>query len=74
MKYRGDWKIYFEAGIRDEWERFEYKRFVFQFFLLKKKPPEGEMLRFWRDYIGINYESNGWHKPSKLKRIEKVGQ
>jgi len=63
MKYRGEHKIYYEIGVKEDWTRFQYKRFLFCLFFLRKRPPEGEMMKFWRDYIGINYESSGWHYP-----------
>jgi hypothetical protein len=60
MKYKGENKFYWEIGIFDCWARYGYKRFIFRFLFLKHRPEAVENLRFWRDYIGINYESDGW--------------
>ena len=60
MEYKGERKFYFEMEICDDWARFRYKRFIFRLFFLIKRNPQGEILKFGRDYIGINYKSNGW--------------
>lgn len=61
MKYKGERKFYWEIGIKEEWSMFNHRKFVFRIFFLRKCPPIGEMMNFWRNYIGINYESKPWH-------------
>lgn len=60
MKYKGNNKFYIDIGIKEDPSRFYYKRFVFKLFFLCKRNDEGVSLRFWENYIGINFESRGW--------------
>ena len=67
MKYRGNNKFYCEIGMREDMTRYKaepfgkyYKMFVFRLFFLIKKNSEGDKLKFGRDYIGINYQSNSY--------------
>lgn len=52
--------IHIKIGVDEKVSRYGYSVFWFRMLWLKRYPPRGEMLKFGRDYIGINYYSNSW--------------
>lgn len=63
MKFRGEKRFYWQCGIFEALDRFEWEQFRLRCLFLIKRPPAGELMRFGRNYIGINYASKGWHAP-----------
>jgi len=60
MQYKGINKFYIDIGIREDYSRLYYKTFIFRLFYLRNRGDQGATLKFWENYIGINYESKGW--------------
>ena len=58
MQYKGINKFYIDIGIREDYSRHYYKIFIFRLFYLRSVHEEdrGATLKFWENYIGINYE------------------
>lgn len=54
MKYKGTNKIYFGIGLQEDYQRINYTIFYFYWFMLKHRNPEGEALKYGRDYFGFN--------------------
>lgn len=56
MKYKGNNKIYFGIGVRDDYMMHDGRIIFFYWFKMISKPPEGQVMIRGENYKGFMWE------------------